>query len=118
MRQVFTSMFIPGGTEEEVAAFNELERLSTTPETAARILDTLARLDVTDLLSSVTVPTLVTHSSDDGAIVHKAGRKMASMIPHARFETLTSRNHVPLEHEPAFARFLTTIKAFLKGVPE
>ncbi len=116
-RQMFTSMFIPGGTAEEVAAFNELERLSASPENTARIFDAFPRFDVTELLSSVTVPTLVTHSRDDAAIQHKAGRKMASMIRGARFVTLSSRNHVPLEHEPAFGIFLTDIKAFLKEAP-
>ena len=116
-RQMFSSLFIPGGTKEEMAAFNEMERLSTSAENAARIFDTFPRLDVTELLPKITVPTLVTHSRDDRAIMYKAGRKMASMIPGARFETLLSANHIILEHEPAFARWLTSMKTFLKEAP-
>jgi class 3 adenylate cyclase/pimeloyl-ACP methyl ester carboxylesterase len=116
-RQMFTSLFIPGATKEEMAWFNELERLSSSPENAARIFDMIPRIDVSELLASIAVPTLVTHSRDDRAIIHQAGRKMASMIKGALFEILPSSNHVLLEHEPVFARWLTTIKAFLKETP-
>lgn len=34
-RQLFTSLAIPGGTHVEMEAFNELQRLSSSPENAA-----------------------------------------------------------------------------------
>jgi hypothetical protein len=34
-------------------------------------------------------------------------------IPGARFVVLPSRNHLLLEDEPAFARFLTEVREFL-----
>jgi class 3 adenylate cyclase/pimeloyl-ACP methyl ester carboxylesterase len=116
-RQMFTSLFIPGGTEQEMAAFNEMERRSTSPENAARIFDTIPRLDVTGLIARITAPTLVTHSREDQAISHAAGYKMAARIKGARFETLRTRNHVPLEHEPVYAHWLATIKSFLRETP-
>ena len=39
-------------------------------------------------------------------------------IPGARFVPLPSRNHLILEDEPAFARFLQEIKSFLASTPE
>ena len=40
-RQWFTSHFIPGGTAEQIRWFNELERVSATPEEAERELGVL-----------------------------------------------------------------------------
>jgi pimeloyl-ACP methyl ester carboxylesterase len=112
-RQMFTSLFIPEGTPEQIAWFNELERITTSTENAVRIYDLVATVDVSELLPQVTVPTLVMHNNGDAAITYAAGRKMASMIPNAKFVTLESRNHLILEHEPAFARFLSEINDFL-----
>ena len=41
------------------------------------------------------------------------GRRIAGLIPGARFVPLESRNHVLLEHEPAFAHCFGEIHAFL-----
>jgi len=38
---------------------------------------------------------------------------MAAGIPGARFVPLQSRNHLILESEPAYARFLEEIRSFL-----
>src|SRR5690606_4265321 len=45
------------------------------------------------------------------------GRQLAARIPDVRFVPLDSQNHVLLEHEPAWARFLEEVRAFL-GVSE
>jgi hypothetical protein len=42
-----------------------------------------------------------------------SGNRLAAEIPAARFVPLQSRNHLILENEPAFARFLQEIRAFL-----
>jgi pimeloyl-ACP methyl ester carboxylesterase len=113
-RQLFTSQFIPGGTKEQADWFNELQRVSTSPENAVRYRETTGDIDVTDLLSRVSVPTLVMHAREDGAVPFDVGRRMAAAIPGARFVPLPSRNHLILEHEPAFARFLEEIRTFLR----
>jgi hypothetical protein len=41
------------------------------------------------------------------------GRKLAAKIRGARFVALQSRNHLILEHEPAYARFVEEMHAFL-----
>jgi hypothetical protein len=35
-RQLFTSQFVPGATKEQADWFNELQRLTTSPECAVR----------------------------------------------------------------------------------
>jgi class 3 adenylate cyclase/pimeloyl-ACP methyl ester carboxylesterase len=112
-RQLFTSQFMPGATKEQADWFNELQRITVSPETAARIIESTDELDVTGLLPHVTVPTLVMHARDDARVPFEAGRRLAAGIPGARFVTLQGRNHLFLETEPAFAQFLEQTRAFL-----
>ena len=112
-RQVFTSQFIPDGTREQHQWFNDLERISASPETAATIVETLYRLDVTEEAKSLRIPTLVLHSRDDARVPFEEGRQLAALIPGARFVPLESRNHVLLASEPAWARFLEEFRAFV-----
>jgi class 3 adenylate cyclase/pimeloyl-ACP methyl ester carboxylesterase len=117
-RQVFTSQFIPGGTKEQADWFNELQRISTSPADAARNLAANGETDVMSLLSQVKVPTLVMHARHDARVPFEAGRRMAAGIPGARFVPLESRNHLILEYEPAFARFLEELRAFIDLNPK
>lgn len=113
-RQMFTLTFIPGGRPEEIAWFNELERKSVSPENAARFMEAFAEIDVRDRLPEVRAPTLVLHSRGDQRIPHERGRELAAAIPGARFVLLESENHLILEHEPAFARWMDEAHRFLE----
>jgi class 3 adenylate cyclase/pimeloyl-ACP methyl ester carboxylesterase len=112
-RQLFTSQFVPGATKEQADWFNELQRISTSPEGAARHLIANGDTDVSALLGQVTVPTLVMHARDDARVPFEFGRRLAAGIPAARFVSLPSRNHLILEGEPAFPRFLQELRTFL-----
>jgi DNA-binding SARP family transcriptional activator/pimeloyl-ACP methyl ester carboxylesterase len=112
-RQVFTSAFIPEGTPEQFHWMNELQRISISPENALRLQEALGTVDIRDRLALVRVPTLVLHSRGDGRIPYAKGRALAGGIPHARFVTLESRNHLILEHEPEFPHFLAAVRSFL-----
>lgn len=114
-RQLFTSLFLPTASAEQAAAFNELERVSTSPKNAGRIYNTFGDIDVADLLPKVTVPTLVLHSADDALVAVQSGRKIASMIPNARFVELDSQNHLIVENDPVWPRFRTEILDFLES---
>jgi pimeloyl-ACP methyl ester carboxylesterase/DNA-binding CsgD family transcriptional regulator len=116
-RQVFTSRFVPGATEEQIAWFNELCRKTTSPETAARLLQARAEVDVLSLLDQVRTPTLVIHARDDVVAPIEEARILAAGIAGAQFVELDSRNHVLLEHEPAWARFREAALTFLQ-VPQ
>ncbi len=111
-RQLFTSRFVPDATDEQIKWFNELCRRTTTPEIAARIMDARMYVNVLDLLPRVSVPTLVLHARDDEAVPLSQGRLIASSIPGAKFVELDSRNHILLEHEPAWERFKEEVLAF------
>jgi pimeloyl-ACP methyl ester carboxylesterase len=117
-RQLFTSAFMPDATPDQVKWFNELQRVSTSPEVAARIRNANEDVDVSDLLPQVHVPTLVLHVRDDGAVPFDEGRRMAALIPNARFVALDGRNHLMLEHEPAWTRFVSEVQNFLNEIDE
>ncbi len=112
-RQIFTSRFIPGGTDEQVGWFNELCRKTSSPAVAAELLATRAHILVTDLLARVHVPTLVIHAREDMICPIAEGRLVAAGIPDALFVELDSRNHILLEREPAWDRFKEAVLEFM-----
>jgi pimeloyl-ACP methyl ester carboxylesterase len=114
-RQVFTSRFIPEGTEEQLRWFNELCRKTTSPALAGTLLRARADTDVTALLRDVRAPTLVLHARQDAIAPLSEGRFLASEIPGSQFVELDSQNHVLLEHEPAWQRFQEAVLAFLQS---
>jgi class 3 adenylate cyclase/pimeloyl-ACP methyl ester carboxylesterase len=112
-RQLFSSLFMPGGTAEQLQKFAERQRLTTSAECAYRYFETTRNLDVTDLLPRVKVPTLVMHVRGDQVQPFEAGRELADGIPGARFVALQGQNHILLEQDPTTARVLEEIKLFL-----
>ncbi len=111
--QAYSSFFMPDGTPEQHADFNELQRITTTPDNAHKILQTFAEIDVRDLLPDIRVPTLVLHRRDDAVVPFDSGRNIASSIPNARFVPLDGANHIVLEHEAEWPRVLNEITSFV-----
>lgn len=111
-RQVFTSRFIPDGTPDQLQWYNDLCLKTARGDVAAMLLEARGRLDITPLLEHVRVPTLVLHGRDDAVVPVAEGRLLASRIAGAEYVELDSRNHVLLEHEPAWTRFREAVLAF------
>jgi pimeloyl-ACP methyl ester carboxylesterase len=112
-RMFFAARFVPEGSQEQMRWFSELTRVTTTPEIAIRLRTTASMIDVTDLAPQVRAPTLVIHGVGDAAIPFEQGRRLAALIPGARFVSLESVNHILLEDELAWPRFLDEVRAFL-----
>lgn len=112
-RLVFTSLFIPDSTPEQTTWFNELQRISTTPEMAARIVASFGQIDVSAQARLVRCPTLILHSRYDARVPLEEGRHLASLIPGSKFATLESRNHILLDQEKAFETCHAYIRDFL-----
>jgi len=111
-RQVFGSLFVPDGTPQQLQWFIDLTR--TVPmENALRITELTHDIDIRTQAAMLNVPTIVLHSRGDAMIPFEAGRQLAALIPGGRFVPLESRNHVLLEHEPAWTRFLEETRTFL-----
>jgi pimeloyl-ACP methyl ester carboxylesterase/DNA-binding CsgD family transcriptional regulator len=111
-RQLFTSRFIPGGTDEQLDWFNELCLKTTSPQNAARLLETRAHVDVRQRLGDVRVPTLVLHARNDDVVPISSGKILASEIAGAEFVELDSANHILLRDEPAWRRFCEAVLDF------
>ena len=112
-RQVFANQFIPGGTMEQLRAFDELQRRTVTPEGAASLLASFYEVDVSALAAEVRCPTLVLHARQDARVPFEEGRRVALAIPGAEFVPLESRNHILLEQEPAWTQFFVELEGFL-----
>jgi pimeloyl-ACP methyl ester carboxylesterase/DNA-binding CsgD family transcriptional regulator len=112
-RQFFTSLFIPGGTPEQHRWWNRLEEVTTSPANAARFMRVVDEIDVSAIAHRIACPTLVLHAVRDARVPFEEGRLLASLVPGARFVPIESGNHVLLEHEPAWRRWLEEVRAFL-----
>jgi pimeloyl-ACP methyl ester carboxylesterase/DNA-binding CsgD family transcriptional regulator len=112
-RRVFSTLFTPDAGPEHLAALDELMRVSLTGEEAIRLRQAFDEVDVTDPAGRVRAPTIVIHPRDDGIVPFEEGRLLATLIPGARFEPLDGRNHLMLEAEPAWARFVELVRSFL-----
>ena len=64
-RQFFTTQFMPGGSKELWDAFNDLQRRTSSPENAARVLEVNGQVDILDVAPRVRAPALVLHARDD-----------------------------------------------------
>lgn len=116
-RRLFTTLFIPGGSAEQMAWFDELQCLTADAETAVRIRDARNHDEVTREAATVVAPTLVIHPRDDALAPFAEGRLLATLIRGARFVPLESSNHILLEDEPAWEEFRSELRSFL-GCPK
>ena len=112
-RRVFTTMMIPGGTEEQMRWIDDLQKMAVDADTMLlarshrQVTDSSARMAELDL------PTLVLHSRGDRAQNYQRGRDLAAGIRGARLVALESNNHIVLAHEPAWPVFLREVTEFL-----
>ena len=112
-RRVFTSLMIPGATEEQRVWVDELQRVSTTADIARAARIQRRAADSSGLLGELDLPTLVLHSRGDLMQPFDEARYLAAGIPGARLVALESDNHIVLEDEPAWQVFREELLRFL-----
>ena len=114
-RQVFTShFFTPDADPRLLAHFNEMQRASADPETAARYWKSIHdRGDGTPIFREVKIPTLVIHCQDDMAVSAEEGRLLASTIPGARLVLLPSGTHYFPTDRDIITKAVTAIERFV-----
>ena len=74
-------------------SFAVFERSSVSPSMARALIGLYRTIDISDVLPSIDVPTLVLHRRDDWIPVEQ-GRYIASRIPKARYVELEGRDHL------------------------
>jgi class 3 adenylate cyclase len=90
--------------------WGRFERLGGSPAAVMATVRMAAETDVSDVLSSIRVPTLVLHCTDDSLITVEGARFIARNIPGARLIELPGKDHLFFVHEQigdAIEEFLT-----------
>ena len=113
-RRVFTSLMIPGATEEQMRWLDDLQRVAVSATTAVAARQQRMKADVEALLPALDFPTLVLHSVGDRMNSFEYGRHLAASIANARLVALESDNHIVLEDEPAWALFVEEVRRFME----
>jgi class 3 adenylate cyclase len=109
-------MFAP--TMEGDPAFKQwwgkFERLGGSPGAVKTLILMNSLIDITDILPSVNVPSLVIHRKDDIAVDVEAGRFLAELIPNAKYIEPSGVDHIPWVGENS-NQILDEISKFLTG---
>ena len=112
-RRVFTSLMIPGGTEEQMRWIDDLQRMAVDATTAVLAREQRQVTDASARLPELDLPVLVMQSRGDQMNEFASSRHLATHIRGARLVALESDNHIVLGHEPAWLTLLDELTAFL-----
>ncbi len=74
--------------------FGRLERAVASPSSILALVQANYEIDVSDLLPSIAVPTLILHRKGDSMVQVAAGRYLADNIPHAKYVELPGNDHL------------------------
>jgi len=117
-RAMFTTQMMPTATPEQAQQWNELERLSVSPEIAERMFAAIhTGINIVDRVSELRVPTLVMHVRDDRRVPFEEGRLLAAHTPGSRFVPLPGANHVILPQDEALGIAVREICKFVGVQP-
>lgn len=106
-------MHLPDASPDQIRAYDDLLRQTTSPANAIAMMRSFHRADVRNFVPRVRCPTLVLHSRGDFIIPFEWGRTVAAQIPGARLVPLDSRNNFLLDTEPAWQQLVGEITEFL-----
>jgi pimeloyl-ACP methyl ester carboxylesterase len=109
-------MFVPSMVDNK--AFQEwwakFERLGANPAACIEIMRLNSQIDVSAVLPTIHVPTLVIHRKDDVAVNVEGGRELAALIPNARYVELSGTDHIPFVGDNA-GEIADVVHEFLTG---
>ncbi len=112
-RRVFTSLMIPGGSEEQMRWIDDLQRTAVDADTAVVARRQRQATDSSARLGELDLPVLVVHSLGDQMNAFSYSRQLATGIRGARLVALQSDNHIVLADEPAWPVLLEELIRFL-----
>ena len=111
-RTAFSARFMPNATSEQQRSFNEMMRLSASPETAARIFNAFGDIDIQQDAKRVRSPCLLVHARGDMVVPFDEGVRLAALLPAAQLVPLETDNHIIRSDEPAWREFFAALDAF------
>ena len=93
--------------------WGKFERLGASPSAAMALVRMNREIDISGILHSITVPTLVIHVTDEILVSVEGGRELAAGIPGARLVEIPGTDH--LLFLDAGDRILAEMEEFLTG---
>ena len=109
-------MFAPSMVGD--AAFQQwwgkFERLGANPGAATEIMRMNSEIDITDVLPTIRVPTLVLHRTEDVNVDVIGGRMLADLIPNARLLEYPGSDHILFVGESG-DEITSAIETFVTG---
>ena len=90
------------------------ERLGASPAAATVLMRMNSQINISDIVSTIRVPTLVIHRIEDATINVEGGRYLAKHIPGARYIELPGKDHLPWVGDNA-TEIADDIEEFLTG---
>jgi len=78
---------------ETMALFGKIERMSASPGALAALIRMNFKIDVTHILSTIHVPTLVLHRQTDANVPVEEGRRLAAHLPGAKYIEYPEGDH-------------------------
>ena len=92
-----SDMFAPSmlGNKAFQEWWGRFQRLGGDPGSVIAMMRLNRQIDITGILPTIHVPTLVIHRTDDKAINVNGGRTLAALIPSARLVELPGIDHAP-----------------------
>jgi pimeloyl-ACP methyl ester carboxylesterase len=81
--RTLADLFAPELSRAEVRRVCRAQRVSASAETAAELLELTYRMDVSDAVGAVSVPTIVMHRRGDQSVPFQCGRDLAAALPGA-----------------------------------
>ncbi len=113
-RRVFTTIFIPEATEQQMRWFDDLQRMATSPKNAVASRIARQQVDLIDEIPTITAPTLILQATGDRATTFENAIQVSAAIAGSRLVAMDSRNHILLAGEPAWTTFVDEVTAFLE----
>ena len=93
--QMIAGLLDPHASGDEIAGLSRYLRRSAEADVAADFLELDLTADARAFLPRVTAPALVLHRRSDRTVPIGRGRELASLLPNARFVTLSGDAHLP-----------------------
>ncbi len=90
------------------------ERLGASPAAVMALMRMNSQIDITEVLPSIRVPTLIVHRTGDLVVSVEGGRLLAEGIPGARYVELPGTDHLSFIGDNA-AEIIDLVEEFLTG---
>jgi pimeloyl-ACP methyl ester carboxylesterase len=95
--------------------WGKFERLSASPSAAIALMRMNREIDISGILQSIRVPTLVIHRTGDTMVSVEGGRELAAGIPGARLIEMPGKDHLGFLDEATTDRLLAEMEEFITG---